>query len=259
MAQPIPSTPPVFTQTPVEPAPPKKSSKWLMIAVITLLLTATSVFAYKYFQVKQQLTQTQPLPMPTPSAAASPIAAPTANWKTYTNTELDFSITLPDGWKDKYLVVIDRNKVTFNYKAVQEDPYPLFWITRVTVSEWNQLQKDAMVAGLAKKILANDTFVFFSAHSLDVPYTNSVNIQNYGKMFEDINQVLSTFKFTDSADQIPAKTDCQDPRPAVCTMECIQNPPYICGSDGNSYCSACQACANQNVAWYEMKSSACGE
>ncbi|MBU1500045.1 hypothetical protein KKE48_04225, partial [Patescibacteria group bacterium] len=172
----------------------------LIVIIIIFLLAGSSILAYKYYQLKQQVAQ---IPAsPTPLASPEPSAeAETADWKTYTNTELDFSITLPDGWKDKYLVVIDRNKVTFNYKAVQEDPYPLFWITRVTVSEWNQLQKDAMAAGLAKKIFANDTYVFFSAHSLDVPYTNSVNIQNYGKMFEDINQILSTFKFTDESSE----------------------------------------------------------
>jgi hypothetical protein len=55
------------------------------------------------------------------------------------------------------------------------------------------------------------------------------------------------------------KINCKDPRPEVCTMECIQNPPYICGSDGKSYCTACQACANKEVVWYEIRASACGE
>jgi len=55
------------------------------------------------------------------------------------------------------------------------------------------------------------------------------------------------------------KIDCENPRPEVCTMECTQPPPYICGSDGKSYCSVCQACSNINIAWYEMKNSDCGE
>lgn len=55
------------------------------------------------------------------------------------------------------------------------------------------------------------------------------------------------------------KVYCKDPRPEVCTMECIQTPPYICGSDGKSYCSVCQACSNKDVNWYEMKTSPCEE
>lgn len=54
------------------------------------------------------------------------------------------------------------------------------------------------------------------------------------------------------------KTFCKDPRPEVCTMECIINPPYICGSDGKSYCSECQACANPEVEWYMIQDIPCG-
>lgn len=52
---------------------------------------------------------------------------------------------------------------------------------------------------------------------------------------------------------------CKDPRPEVCTMECIQNPPYICGSDEKSYCSVCQACSNKNVTWYVIRDTPCSE
>jgi hypothetical protein len=62
---------------------------------------------------------------------------------------------------------------------------------------------------------------------------------------------------------IPGEEDegrvfCQEPRPQICTMECIVNPPYICGSDKKSYCSTCQACANPKVEWYAMEDEPCG-
>lgn len=55
------------------------------------------------------------------------------------------------------------------------------------------------------------------------------------------------------------KTYCQDPRPEMCTLECIQNPPYICGSNDKSFCSVCQACSDKNIDWYETKATPCGE
>lgn len=52
---------------------------------------------------------------------------------------------------------------------------------------------------------------------------------------------------------------CLEPRPEICTMECIENPPYICGSDGSSYCSTCQACSNTNIDWYVTRDTPCEE
>jgi len=53
------------------------------------------------------------------------------------------------------------------------------------------------------------------------------------------------------------KTFCEEPRPQFCTMECIVNPPYICGSDGKSYCSECQACADPDIEWYMIQDEPC--
>lgn len=52
---------------------------------------------------------------------------------------------------------------------------------------------------------------------------------------------------------------CTDPRPEECTLECIGNPPYICGSDSKSYCSTCGACANKSVKWYVIRDTPCEE
>jgi hypothetical protein len=53
------------------------------------------------------------------------------------------------------------------------------------------------------------------------------------------------------------KVYCISPRPQVCTQECIIGPPFICGSDGKSHCTICQACSNPEVQWYVFQDEPC--
>lgn len=52
---------------------------------------------------------------------------------------------------------------------------------------------------------------------------------------------------------------CESPRPRVCTQECIIGPPYICGSDGKTHCTVCQACAKPEVEWYVFQDEPCAD
>lgn len=69
--------------------------------------------------------------------------------------------------------------------------------------------------------------------------------------------ILSTFRFINEK-SFGEKVFCKDLRPEVCTMECIGNPPYICGLDRKTYCSICQACSNPEVEWYVIQDAPCG-
>lgn len=50
---------------------------------------------------------------------------------------------------------------------------------------------------------------------------------------------------------------CQNPRPEMCTLECLVSPPYLCGSNGKSYCTSCQACADNEVDWWTYQDTTC--
>jgi len=103
------------------------------------------------------------------------------------------------------------------------------------------------------------TVVFFPKQVL-----SGGTLYEYGLNFEVINQnilskfdqLFQTFQFISKGSSIE-KVLCPDPRPEACTMECIANPPYICGSDGKSYCSTCQACSNPKIEWYITQETPC--
>lgn len=50
---------------------------------------------------------------------------------------------------------------------------------------------------------------------------------------------------------------CEEPRPQICTLECLAPPPYLCGSDGKFHCTVCQACGNPEIEWYVYQDETC--
>lgn len=279
-----PTPPPVVPAEPpiISPQPPqKKSLAWLIIPLLIFVLPISGYFIFQINKFKQQLNQPTPTTTPSPVVVLpSPSPSLTADWPTYHNQVQNYSFQYPSDWqinetgasvdinnkltltKNNYTITIYANIQGIGGTAKQVPSTP------ITVAGLNLFKRDIgdnlydNTGSL--EISASDSNPTFKYQNktyeiyLTYPLAEK-GTEAYLANLQTFDLLLSTFKFTDSADQIPAKTDCQDPRPVVCTMECIQNPPYICGSDGNSYCSVCQACANQNVAWYEMKSSACGE
>ena len=76
------------------------------------------------------------------------------------------------------------------------------------------------------------------------------------KEMQIIDQLLETINFTKKTQPSEVVT-CTSPRPKYCTKECLTNPPYLCGSNGKSYCSSCQACADTEVDWYRTQDNPC--
>lgn len=94
-----PTTPPIGTQTQTPPiSQPKKGiPKLAIFAVVVFVVLAAIISAV--FAFKDQLGNLVEKPTPTPApqvVAPSPTPDPTANWQTYTNSELGFSLKYPD-------------------------------------------------------------------------------------------------------------------------------------------------------------------
>ncbi len=138
-----PPTPPMEQNSTDEA--PKKSSPLIVVAIIILLLTILGAGGYllwtKYFAVS---TPT-PTPSPSPVAVvtATPTADPTANWETYTNTAVGFSVRYPSDWR---LVGTETSADTIGFgpSSVGED---VQWVINI----YNNKTADQIIADMGKQ------------------------------------------------------------------------------------------------------------
>lgn len=96
------------TLTPVQVPEPKANFPVMYLVLsflILVFLVSTALLYYQNMQLKNMLTsyQTQPIISPIPTTYQSPVPTidPTANWKTYTNSEYKYQLKYPNDWSVK--------------------------------------------------------------------------------------------------------------------------------------------------------------
>lgn len=220
MDQSLTPTPPVFTQTPVEPEPPKKSYTWLIVVLIIFLLANSSVLVYKYYQLKQQVAQTPASPIPNPSAAASPVVNPTANWKTYTGDGFSFKYPAqwdinPLPWDDSQL--LDKGILVSDDQGPNEDQISLeisstklsdvafpgckqtqqILLDNVAASRCEITQEISAERGIVYNPPIISKIVYIEALHNGLYYIISLTFDQTSDKFKILDQILSTFEFID--------------------------------------------------------------
>lgn len=256
---------------------PKKNSGLAIILSFTTII-ATLIAGFFYFQNTQLKSKLQenlssPIPTTTPDQAE--------DWRTYTDSEFKFSFQYP---KDAILEKSEciSLQIIGPTQTNDTEPFDGLYLSicpetleNETLDDWikNDLFQALEIVEPKAKIEIQE----YEAYSYKItgelmtekhtviqsPLSKSQIIlisditkdptnQNYE---EKVNKIISSFKFLDNNEE--SKVTCTSPRPEVCTEECIINPPYICGSDGKSYCTICQACANENVEWYISQDTSC--
>jgi hypothetical protein len=204
---PTPSTPPV---TPVDtntfiPETPKKGSPILIIAIILAIVALLAVVAYvfgaKYFN---------PKPTPTPVVVVTPTPTPdvTVNWKTYNNSEIGFGLKYPQEWT---LQATSTGRVA-SFDTKSGIPGEFFVAYQKNIGSLTQWLLDNKAGEITNTINVNaNQFSVIKGGTLYVSreYAIKVKTDSYLRLViepypnsvvfdEVINQILSTFKFTEA-------------------------------------------------------------
>lgn len=110
---------PIQTPALSEPILKPKKFPWIKIAIILIILAAiipSSVLLFsKSKETKVQIQTATITPSPTPD--------PTANWKTYTNNELGFSIKYPKNWGEPVWPCHTNDSVCFSVRGYNTANY----------------------------------------------------------------------------------------------------------------------------------------
>ncbi len=208
-------------EQPVPPQKPKISLLTGMIALVLILLASTGYFAFQNYQLRKEISQLQSSPSPTPTPD------PTANWKTYTDNQLRFSIKYPETFKVDYIQTqpyLDR-KITWYTMDKQIDTYqgdgPVVKnkstsnITNGALRfelEYRDIGGDKAHQSIMYQIpnpsskTENDKYITFSLSPIPVLQTveetnKYIKTKGYITLDSDsiktFDQILSTFKFTE--------------------------------------------------------------
>lgn len=206
---PLPVTPLISQPpaTPIKPAPP------ILPIIITFLLT--SVLFIGGFYAYQRLSPPS-TPIETPQTSPSPTPDPTATWQTYTNSSLNIQFNYPKSWQIRGFAGDQENYHNSNTtytRFIMEDPdHSLSLSIRNSAFEgaYDQCMiKQPSETQIIDNYIFSKTKLISQCDQSDVIISSYYNPEkqltltyNYHqksqqKSEETINQILSTFKFTE--------------------------------------------------------------
>jgi len=223
------SSTPTPIDPPVAPEMPKeaKDNHWVTILAMALfVLGSLAVVVFLYYQNQQlkgmlasyQGTATSPTPITTTD--------PTANWKTYSHKQLGFTIKYPEEWiikEDPKFVEFDTN-IPSDKKLMDSDKNVnyIFQMSVDPQTNFDEWTKYPSTTKLESQTVGGQVFERYIA--ADLYYSLNLILKQNGKNFRfmaypyeanvfpkslnnDINQILSTFKFLGGEEVLSCKVD----------------------------------------------------
>ncbi len=205
---------------------------WIMLGAVVLL--GAGVFAWMQFAPAEPIAEESPSPSVSPSLSPSVSADPTASWKTYTNIDYGFELTLPKTWPSYVVVkrVIQRSDFpggtaysadyelqkgttyySFNIKDGERD-YSAFSFGIFPKAYWDTLQDEAPVIG--RYITERDGRVFTWKGIQEPPQDVRLDAA-----MNQVLEIIASFKFIEkeTADEQNIRTAIEN----VLKQQSIQN------------------------------------
>jgi len=269
------------TTQPMAPKMEKKSSQGKILKISLAMLFVT-IFVAGLFALKDVLFNKKDTPEPTPSPVSTqmPIDV-TKSWLNYNDKVSFYELNYPPDWSvtptpekgfggvatflgtselgeeikvevGKHLTALERNETLeeFDKRVTVEATPSALKRTREVIEEKLNVYKQITTLSGGDGTWSNGIYYLFNEGDdvfFAMAYTNNPDVD---EPFFD--KIVSTFRFKKEQ-----KVECPEQRPEACTEECLANPPYICGSDNESYCTTCKACANEEVDFYTIQYDAC--
>lgn len=226
---PIPENPTAPVIPPVQPAsPPKKPFPFLLLFAIIILIAFSGSIAYLFAQnmvLRQQLANLQASPSPIPTPAI--VADPTADWKTYTGSEIGFSFKYPANFGNQGLIagpftgkssflqsfsdpltIRDNTDAPFDgfsvyvvtdMKTSSVDQYLRNELSVMNENEFSRMQgaRRQEFSGGTALVTDSQGYYYFSTPDPQ-KFIVFVYLQANPSFKQTFDQILSTFKFMDT-------------------------------------------------------------
>ena len=204
-APPVPSVPsasPVEAGAPMQDVP-KKGSPLMIIAIILALIAVLAVVAYVF---GAKLLS----PKPTPVAVVIPSPTPdaTATLKTYSNSEIGFSLKYPQDWS---LQATSTARIaSFDTKSGMPGEFFIAYQKNVSsLSQWLLDNKAGEITGTINVGVNQFSVIKGGSVNVSREYAIKVGTNNYLRLVVEpypnttvtdkvLNQILATFKFIEA-------------------------------------------------------------
>lgn len=190
----------------------------VLVSICVLALGAAGYFGYQNYQLNKQVIKVPPSPTSSPKSAKSAEKEDsTANWKTYTNTTLNYSIKFPSTFTTQVMAagagIQEARPTDGNIYIYQQDSSESYLDRIINIEVFQEKPTYSMGTTSTTKINGVDAIKViipnskFDIYLISTPSKEYIEIYvtNDPKRQSLANQILSTFKLSNPTSLVTSK------------------------------------------------------